>query len=66
MSKELYIPLRVGILIHREKVVNPVSTLAHQGLLNGFNVIFMIQARGGGKNSGREVCCKGDYWHCMS
>ena len=27
MSKELNIPLRVGILIHRGKVVNPVSTL---------------------------------------
>ena len=37
--------------------MNPVSTLAHQGFLNGSNVIFITRARGGGKNSGREICC---------
>ena len=34
VSKELNIPLRIGILIIRGKIVDPVSTLAHQGFLN--------------------------------
>lgn len=63
MSKELNIPLGVGILIHRGKVVDPVSTLAHQGFLNGSNVILMIRAKGGGKNDSSEVCSKGEYLH---
>ena len=61
VSKELNIRLGVGILIHKGKVVDPVSTLAHQGFLNGSNVIFMIRAKGGGKNDGSEVCYKGEY-----
>ena len=60
VRKEFNIPLNLGILIHRGKVVNPVSTLAHQGLFNGSNVIFVTRGRGGGKNNGHEVCCKGD------
>lgn len=56
MSKQLNIPLGVGILIHKGKVVDPVSTLAHQGFLNGSNVILMIRAKGGGKNDGIVKC----------
>ena len=41
VSKEFNISLHVGIVIHRGKVVNPVSTLAHQELFNGSNVIFV-------------------------
>ena len=59
VSKELNVPLHAGFLIHGGKVVNPVNTLAHQGFINGSNMIFVTRGRGGGKNSAHEVCCKG-------
>ena len=57
---ELKVSLCAGILMHRGKIVDPVNTLANQGFRSGSNVMFMIRARGGGKNSGRDVCYKGE------